>query len=219
MKLLFLFLTFSTLKVASQKYEPFQGKLVYSIEMADTATHKFIPTRTMVIYTNDTIVRIENETNQLGKQVVIKHTLLKKSILLLQNNGDKYAIQTDLSKQEKNKKIDSLKSLITYKKKFGRVKILGFEANKMELKVKGKKQAVEILYLKQFSPKYIDAFNEIPGLPVRYYINTEDGVAVYTLVYLEKVKLNNDLFGIPIDYKKVSFDQFMDEMIKKKQDK
>jgi len=35
---LFVFLSFSFL---AQKYEPFEGKLVYSIEMADTSLHKF----------------------------------------------------------------------------------------------------------------------------------------------------------------------------------
>jgi len=82
--------------------------------------------------------------------------------------------------------------------------------------MKGKKQKIEILYLKQFSPKYINAFEEIPGLPVRYYLNTEDGVAVYTLIYFEKTKLNRDLFGVPTDYKKVNFDQFLDEILKDK---
>jgi hypothetical protein len=214
MKLIFFcLLSFS---LFSQSYEPFEGKLVYSIEMADTSLHKYFPTRTMIIYTNDTIVRIENETQQLGKQVVIKHTLLNKSILLLQNGTEKYAIQTDLSKQKEKAKNDSLKPQITFKKKLGKRKILNLKANRIELTVKGKKQKIEILYLKNLSPKYIDAYSEVPGLPVRYYVSTEDGVAVYTLVYMEKVKLNRDLFGVPIDYKKVSFDQFMDDLIKSK---
>jgi hypothetical protein len=207
---IFFFLSFSCL---SQTFEPFQGKLVYSIEMADTSLHKFIPTRTMIVYTNDTIVRIENETPQLGKQVVIKNTLLNKSILLLQSGDSKYAIQTDLSKQ----KTDSTSNNLLYKKKFGKRKLLGFKANRIEIQKKGQKKSIEVLYLKQFSPKYVDAYKEIPGLPVRYYINTEDGIAVYTLIYFEKVKLNRDLFGIPIDYKRVSFDQFLEEMIKSKQ--
>jgi hypothetical protein len=200
----------------AQTYEPFQGKLVYSIEMADTSLHKFIPIKTMVIYTNDTIVRIENETSQLGKQVVIKHTTLNKSILLVQNGNEKYAIQTDLNKQIEKVNKDSLNPKLDYKKKLGKRKILNLKANRIELTMKGKKQKIEILYLKKYSPKYIDAYNEIPGLPVRYYINTDDGVAVYTLVYIENVKLNRDLFGVPVDYKKVSFDQFMDEVIKSK---
>ena len=213
--LVFVFLSFSFF---AQNYEPFEGKFVYSIEMADTSLHRFIPLKTMIVYTNDTIVRIENETEQFGKQIIIKHTKLNKSILLINKGDSKYAIQTDLTKENKIEKKDSIKSTLTYKKKFGKRKILDFKANRIEVKMKGKKQKIEILYLKQFSPKYINAFEEIPGLPVRYYLNTEDGVAVYTLIYFEKVKLNRDLFGVPIDYKKVNFDQFLDEILKAKKE-
>ena len=207
-----IFLILSTSSFA-QQYDSFQGKLVYTIEMADTALQKYIPTRTMIVYTNDTIVRIENETGQLGKQVVIKHTLLNKSILLLQSGETKYAIQTDLAKENTSPESDSTKPSYTYKKKFGKRKVLNLKANRMEVSLKGQKKSLEILYLKNISPKYIDAYKELPGLPVRYYLNTDDGVVVYTLVYMEKTVVNRDLFGIPSDYKKVSFDQFMDEIM------
>ena len=213
MKLIFICLF--SMSILAQNYKPFQGKLVYSIEMADTSLAKLIQPKTMVIYTNDTIVRIENETAQLGKQIIIKHTLLNKSILLLENGEKKYAIQTDLSKVKTNQN-DSLKQNLKYKKKIGKINFLDFKANRIELSMKGKSQTIEILYLKQFSPKYTDAFNELPGLPVRYYINTSDGVVVYTLIYVEKMIPNRDLFGVPSDFKKVSFDQFFNELMEEK---
>lgn len=210
--LFFLLLSFSCF---AQKQEPFQGKLVYSIEMVDTAMQKYIPTRTMIVYTNDTIVRIENETSQLGKQVVIKHTLLKKSILLLQNGTTKYAIQTDLSKEEKPKN-DTIKPTYTYKKKLGKRKILGMKANRLLMISKTQKNSFEILYLKKYSPKYIDAYNDVPGLPVRFFLSTDDGLVVYTLVYMEKSIINRDFFGVPTDYRKVTFDQFLDEVLEQR---
>ena len=213
MKLIFICLF--SMSILAQNYKPFQGKLVYYIEMADTSLAKLIKPKTMVIYTNDTIVRIENETAQLGKQIIIKHTLLNKSILLLENGEKKYAIQTDLSKVKTNQN-DSLKQNLKYKKKIGKINFLDFKANRIELSMKGKSQTIEILYLKQFSPKYTDAFNELPGLPVRYYINTSDGVVVYTLIYVEKMIPNRDLFGVPSDFKKVSFDQFFNELMEEK---
>lgn len=213
MRLLF-FLCFSY-SCFAQNYESFQGKFVYSIEMADTTMQKFIPTRTMIVYTNDTIVRIENETSQLGKQVVIKHTILNKSILLLQNGDTKYAIQTDLSKNQAQVS-DTIKQAYTYKKKLGKRKILGLKANRLLMTSKAQKKSLEILYLKNYSPKYIDAYNDVPGLPVRYFLNTDDGVVVYTLVYIEKVIINRDLFGIPSDCKKVSFDEFLDEVLEQR---
>lgn len=211
----FLFFLCFSFPCFAQNYEPFQGKLVYSIEMADTAMQKFIPTRTMVIYTNDTIVRIENETSQLGKQIVIKHTLLNKSILLLQNGNNKYAIQTDLSKNQ-TQKSDTTTPSYSYKKKIGKRKILELKANRLLITSKSQKNSLEILYLKNYSPKYIDAYNDVPGLPVRYFLNTDDGVVVYTLIYIEKTSVNRDLFGIPSDYKKVSFDQFLDEVLEQR---
>lgn len=214
-KMRFIFFLFFSCTCLAQTHEPFQGKLVYSIEMVDTAMQKYIPTRTMIVYTNDTIVRIENETAQLGKQVVIKHTLLKKSILLLQNGNTKYAIQTDLSKEEKPKN-DTIKPTYTYKKKLGKRKILGMKANRLLMISKTQKTSLEILYLKQYSSKYIDAYGDVPGLPVRYFLNTDDGVVVYTLVYIEKKVVNRDLFGIPSDYKKVTFDQFLDEVLEQR---
>ena len=200
----------------SQKHESFQGKLVYSIEMADTSLQKLIPPTTMTIYTNDTIVRIENETPQLGKQIIIKHLILNKSILLIQSGETRYAIQTDLSKAQNRIEKDTLDHGYIFKKKLGKRKIINLKANRMNVTLVGQKKSIEILYLKHFSPKYIDAFEGIPGLPVRYYINTEDGVMVYTLIHMEKKKLDRDLFGVPNDYKKVSFDQFIEEVMRSK---
>ena len=63
---LFVLFTLISLSSISQKYVPFAGKLVYSIQITDTSLRKLIPTKTMVVYTNDTLLRIENDTDQLG---------------------------------------------------------------------------------------------------------------------------------------------------------
>jgi hypothetical protein len=214
MRILFLFCF--ALPSFAQRFEPFQGKIVYSITVADTAMKRFVEPKTMVIYTNDTIVRIENETPQLGKQVVIKHTVLNKSILLLQNGNSNYAIQTDLSKSSTSQGKDSTKPVYVFKKKLGKKRILEYKANRMTIRVEGQKETMEILYLKKFSPKYIDAYKEVPGLPVFYSLNSSDGPVLYTLIYMEETKLNRDLFGVPSDYKKVSFDEFLDEVLDSK---
>jgi hypothetical protein len=47
--------------LAAQKtpeFEKFSGKLVYSVTIMDTSLQKIISPREMVIYTNDTLVRI-----------------------------------------------------------------------------------------------------------------------------------------------------------------
>ncbi|MBI1837386.1 MAG: hypothetical protein HYR91_08995 [Flavobacteriia bacterium] len=213
---LFLFILMTASVFSQNEYKPFQGKLVYTIDIVDTAFQKMFPTKLMTIYTNDTIVRIENESDQLGKQVVIKHTVLNKSILMLQAKNNYYAIQTDLNKV----KVDSIDSNrtnrnneLSYHKKWGKKHIANMKANRMKVTNNKTKQTIEVLYLKNYSPKYIDAYNDLPGLAVKYYITTPDGTYVYTLISMEYSVLNNDLFGVPSNYKRVSFSQFLDEII------
>ena len=196
--------------IYSQDYKSFQGKLVYSIQIQDTALQKLFKPKTMTIYTNDTIVRIENYSDQLGQQVVIKHLVFNKSILLLETKNNFYAIQTDLSIQDSSS--FKMTNKVIYKKKIGKRKVAGMKANRLQLINSSTKNTIEILYLKDFSPKYLDAYNDIPGLPVKYSITTEDGIFLYTLVSMEKATLNKDLFGVPSNYKRVSFSQFLKEV-------
>jgi len=195
--------------VFSQKKEAFVGKLVYSVQIADTAFQKFIPATQMVVYTNDTIIRIENVTDQLGKQVIIKHMELNKSYLLLETPIDNFAIQTDHSDSLFRKK----ESKYTFEKKWFKKKVGGVRANKLLVSHPDFKEPKEYLYLKKYSPKYINTFEDFPGLPVHYYIITMDGVYEYKLISIEEMVPPKDLFGIPSDYKRVTFNEFLDIML------
>lgn len=206
LRFLFLFLII-TFNVYSQKHVPFSGKLVYSIQITDTSLQKFIPVKQMVIYTNDTMLRIENETDQLGKQVIIKHMVLNKSYLLLKTPIANYAIQADHS----HEKIDTFP--YTFKKKFGKRNICGMKANRLKVSNVNFSEKMEFLYFKKMSPKYLNAFENFPGLPVQYYVSTPDGIYEYKLIFIEESHPDKDLFGIPSDFKKVTFDQFMDEIM------
>lgn len=212
MKLSILFILF-TFSVFSQKHEKFTGKLVYEITMVDTALQKVYPKREMVVFTNDTIVRIENETKQFGKQILIKHTILNKSYLLLNDGLNKFAIQTDLSKAQSP---DTNSSQPIYKKKCSREKILDFKTKKLKITSNRDTQPIEILYVKKLSPKYIEAYNDSPGLPVKYTIETNEGMVLYQLTSIKNYTPDHDLFGIPSDYKKVSFDDFLNLMYQNK---
>jgi hypothetical protein len=202
-----LFLLFIPVFSIGQKHEPFTGKLVYSVQMADTALQSLYPATQMVVYTNDTITRIENETDQLGKQVTIKHLTLNKSYLLIETPDQNFAIQTDLNEMGKKE------SKYTFKKKFFKRKIAGLRANKLLISHPDMKIDREYLYFKKFSPKYINTFEEFPGLPVHYYIITMDGIYEYTLKSIEFYLPPKDLFGIPSDFKKVTLDEFMEYIL------
>lgn len=201
--LLFLFISSSVL---AQKQKPFTGKLVYTIEFADTNFRELIPSSKMVVYTNDTLIRIENQTDQIGKQVLIKHLTLNKSYLLLETPIGNFAIQTDHSN-------DTIPSRYTFEKKLFKRKIAGVRANRLLVNHPEMKQEREYLYSKNYSPKYLNNFNHFPGLPLHYFIINVDGVYEYKLESMEVMLLPKDLFGIPSDFKKISYSEFLDLMI------
>ena len=207
-RLSFFFILFTSF-VFSQKKEAFVGKLVYSVQITDTAFQKFIPATQMVVFTNDTITRIENITDQLGKQAIIKHMELNKSYLLLETPIDNFAIQTDHTDSLFRKK----ESKYTFEKKWFKKKVGGVRANRLLVSHPDFKEPKEYLYLKKYSPKYINTFEDFPGLPVHYYIITMDGVYEYKLISIEEVLPPKDLFGVPSNYKRVTFNEFLDIML------
>ncbi|MES2799910.1 MAG: hypothetical protein V4638_07825 [Bacteroidota bacterium] len=196
---------------SQKKQEPFIGKLVYSIEIDDTNFRELYPPKQMVVYSNDTITRIENMSDQLGKQVLLKHLVLNKSFLLIETPGQNFAIKTDFGDVEKKP------SKYSFKKKMGKRKIADIKASRLLISHPDMKVNREFLYLKNYSPKYINAFEELPGLPVLYYIITEDGVFKYTLKSIELAEPKRDLFGIPSDFKKVTMDEFMEYILSETQ--
>ena len=55
-------------------------------------------------------------------------------------------------------------------------------------------------------------YAEIPGLAMDYSLPTQDGLVHYVLQSFEQSPQHHDLFGIPSDYKRVTFEQFVNEM-------
>lgn len=205
MKLLILFLFISSISF-SQKQTPFTGRLVYSVATTDSTMMQLFEERKMTVYTNDTLVRIENFTDQLGQQVAIRHLTLNKSYLLLNTAKGKFAIQTKFAQ-------DSIKpSKYSYVKKFGKKEIAGKKAKKLIVTNKDFKEPMTFYYFKKIPSKYLDGFESFPGLLAEYYIPSEDGILKYTLQSIESDPTNLDLYGIPSDYQKVTMTEFIDIM-------
>ena len=198
--------------IHAQKNKSFTGMLEYKISVRDTAMQALFPDNSMFIYTNDTILRVENFTNQLGKQVVIRHMEMQKSYLLLDTPVGKFSIRTDESRA------DSLKSerQFTFKKKMGKRKIVGRKANRMQVSHPEFETPIEFLYFKKIANKYSTFYDEMPGLPVRFSVPTSDGIVDYELVKMNEYTPNRDLFGVPSDYQLVTFDEFLDKFISSK---
>jgi hypothetical protein len=207
--ILFLFIcSFLTLPCIGQKAKPFCGKLTYTINIADTSLSKYFPEKKMFIHTNDSLLRIENHTEEFGMQILIKHMIKNKSYLLLSLDKGNFAIQTNHDAQN----IDS--SLYTISRKMGKKKICGLKAKKLMVNHPSFENQTEFYYLPKYAPKYLNAYYEFPGLPVLYYLNSEYGLLKYELIDIQDEIPNYDLFGIPSDYKKITFDEFVQEMIK-----
>ena len=192
--------------VFAQKQVPFKGRLIYKIEFINPVDSTQNTISKSIVYTNDTLVRVESETGQLGSQVLIKHLILQKYYLLINYNDTKFAIQQNVPK-------DTIPSKYTFKNKFGSKKIDGVKAKRVLVNAASFDKPIEMWYFPKISPKYLDVLKGINGLPVDYYLQLEDGILHYTLEKIEFSEVNKDLFGIPTDFKKVSFDEFVDQMM------
>ena len=111
----------------SQK--PFSGILKYKATVMAPDSNVVWKSWNVTLYTNDTVVRVETETEQFGVQVYIRNMNLNKAYLLLELDGNKYAIHTDLSK-----KTDTIRKTYTVTKKMGSKKIAGQKAKKYLVK-------------------------------------------------------------------------------------
>ncbi|WP_300665603.1 hypothetical protein [Fluviicola sp.] len=198
--------TFCVLLISGFSFsqQPFSGVLKYKASIMAPDTNAIMKTWGVTLYTNDTVVRVETETEQFGVQVYIRNMNLNKAYLLLELDGNKYAIQTDLSK-----KSDSVvEKGYTVKKKFGSKKIAGIKARKYFVKDVNT-AGFYCYFAKKMPNKYLQVYPEVSGLAVDYYIPSQDGLIHYELLEKKDEKLSRDLFGIPSDYKRISFEEFM----------
>ena len=204
----------------SKKTKTFVGMLEYKISVRDSSLKELVPDNKMIVYTNDTIVRVENFTQNLGNQVAIKHMLLDKSYLLLDTEFGNFAIQMDETEDQKQKQASdtttSEMDKFVFEKKCGKTRMLGRKMNRLMVSHPEFDEAIEFLYLKGYSSDVINAYPKINGIPTKYSVITPDAIFDYTLVKMSEYTPEHDLFGIPSDFERISFDDFMDKLIEAK---
>ncbi|MBU2019232.1 MAG: hypothetical protein KJ941_06270 [Bacteroidetes bacterium] len=142
---------------------------------------------TMVIYTNDTIVRIESKS-KLGEQVLIKHLVKQKSYLLLNVNDQKFAIQTNADTALTKNTIDQK---IKYYW-FGSKKISGVKAKKAKISRNDLDTAKIFYYTKTIRPDLLNVYEGVKGLPLHYYLQHTDGIYQYQLVEFSDQAVSRD---------------------------
>lgn len=194
----------------AQKFNAFSGMLEYKITAEDTSLAELYPETRMIIYTNDTIVRMENQTSSLGRQVTIRHTEKKKAYQLIETEFGNFAIKADLTD---NQDTVPTEDRYTFDKKCKKKKVLGKKAISYEVNQKAYENPKTFFFYKKLSNKYLNTFDEVPYLPVIYYVTTYDVILKYELVRISEYTPDRDLFGIPSDYERVTFDEFIDKYL------
>ena len=103
-----------------------------------------------------------------------------------------------------------------FKKKCGKKRLLGRKMNRLVVSNPDFGEPIEFLYMKGYSTEMVNAYPEINGIPTKYSVITPDAIFDYELVKINEYTPKHDLFGIPSDFERVSFDDFMDKMIDSK---
>lgn len=196
-----LFLTFS-----AGAQQPFSGVLEYRATISLPDTGVVLSQWRVRIFTNDTVVRVETET-KLGLQTYIRHMELNKAYLLLDYGTDKYAIQNDLSETVSD---DTLAPRYSVKRRwFGGKKIAGLKSVRYQIVDTGSKEGYDCWFTKKLRGDYLTVYPEIPFLATDYFLPSPDGLVHYELTEVKQMPLSRDLFGIPSDYKRISFEEFV----------
>lgn len=187
----------------AQKNNVFSGELTYKIERVDI---KDSIKAYMIIYAKDSLLKIVNFNSQTGKQELIKHLRLNKSYILFETEKQNFAIRTNehLTK-------DTIQNY-SYRKKRGVKKIAGISVKKLLVKHKEISQELTFFYAEKIAAKYCNAYEDLPGLPLLYYLSTEDGLYKYTLLELKNTDPPLEQFMIPKNCKIVSFEEFTNEL-------
>lgn len=199
------FFCFAFLFCSFGSFAQLSGVFTYKASISLPDTNVIIKQWEVRVYTNDTIVRVETETAQLGTQVYIRHIALQKAYLLLSYNGTNYAIQNDLAEKK-----DTLGPPYTFlKKRFGGKRIAGFKTHKYYVRYKDQTDGFYCYFAKKLPGKYLEVYQLVPGMALDYYLPSQEGLIHYELQKFEEKPLDRNLFGIPSDYKRISFDEFV----------
>ena len=204
----FIFICLSGLSIlvnGQKPLKPFSGELLFTAQRVipmDSAQES------MLIYAKDSLLKVINFSSEMGKQELIKHLSKEKSYLLLETTKGNFAIRTNYNKYE------DTTLTYTYKKKLGSKKICNKKAKKIIVRFKEIDKDFTFYYYKNIPAIYGSAYTSFPGLVAEYYLPSDYGLVKYTLQEIRPIDPPLNLFMIPEKYKRVSLDEFLEEMSK-----
>lgn len=185
--------------------EDFQGKMIYKISSAISNPSEKDSSNYQVVYVMDSMLRIDSYT-PIGKQQYIKHIPKNRAYILMDLGARKVAIQTIPDSLGNNGKY-------SYSHKMGSDMVAGQKAKRAKVTDNDQDTTFVVNYLPEISPKYSNALDGIPGLPVKYSIYSNGMWITYELIEFEQKSIHRDYFGIPSDHEIITLDEFM-EMLK-----
>ena len=190
--------------ITSYENGKFEGKLVYQI--SSVTHHTLDSVNFQTIYAKDSLVRIENYS-PIGKQVFIKHIPKNRAYLLIEVQGEKFAIKSIPQS-------DSSSNEYQVKQKLGKKNILGLPSKKLEVFYPEIDSSLIVIFTPEISSTYNEAISYCPGLPIEYYLVVNQQLLKYQLIEFSKEEIDLDYFGIPSDYQIVTLDEFIDSFQK-----
>ena len=99
-----------------------------------------------------------------------------------------------------------------FKPKMGSKTFAGKKAKNISVTFNEQDTTIVMNYIEDISPRYSEAIEGIPGLPVKYSVYSKGLWITYELISFEERKISKDKFGIPSDHKIITFDEFMEIM-------
>lgn len=198
-------------KGLSQKDKSFSGELIYMVTQVDASPNELIPSdnaeKKVIIYAKDSLLKIVNFNSVNGSQECLKHLKKNKTILLIELEGQGYAIRMD---EDQNPRKDTLYS---FNKKCGlKRNIGGLKSKKMTMNHPMLTNELICFYSKKIPSEYANVFEDLPGIPTVYYIVADDGLFRYELESYQDYDPPLSIFMIPEGFEIVTMLEFMDKV-------
>ena len=118
---------------------------------------------------------------------------------------------SESGKQELIKNLRLGKSYLLFETPKQKFAIRTNEHLKIKVKQREIKNELSFYIYKKIAAKYANAFINLPGLPVIYYIPTDHGLYKYVLKSIKQTEPPLQLFTFGKDYKIVTFEEFSEE--------